>query len=117
MDVVATAVVSLLLAALLAWSAIRKLSHQQPTVERYTRVGVPEAKLDYLAVVLLAGAAGLILGLLWAPIGVAAAVGVVCYFAGAVAAHLRAGDAEHLPTPLALAVIAAVALALRLATL
>ena len=114
---VATAIVSVLLAALLASSAIRKLSHQQRIVRRYVRVGVPEDKLDYLAIVLLAGAAGLLLGLLWAPIGVAAAVGVLGYFVTAVAVHLRANDAENLPTPLALAVIAAVALALRLATL
>ncbi|MET0729637.1 MAG: DoxX family protein [Solirubrobacterales bacterium] len=51
----------------------------------------------------------------WAPIGIAAALAVVCYFGVAVAFHIRAGDAEHLPTPALLALIAAVALALRLA--
>ena len=35
---------------------------------------MPEDKLDYLAVILLAGAAGLVLGLVWAPLGVAAGV-------------------------------------------
>ncbi len=38
---------------------------------------MPEDKLDYLAVILLAGAAGLVLGLVWAPLGVAAGIGVV----------------------------------------
>jgi hypothetical protein len=114
---VASAIVSVLLAALLAFAAARKLSHREPVVQTYVRVGVPEDKLDYLAMILLAGAAGLVTGLFWAPIGVAAAIGVVCYFAVAVAFHIRAHDERNLPTPLALAAIAAVALALRLATL
>jgi uncharacterized membrane protein YbjE (DUF340 family) len=114
---VATVIVSVLLAALLAFSAIRKLTHREEVVQSYARAGVPEDKLNYLAIILLAGAAGLILGLVWAPIGVAAAIGVILYFLVAVAFHIRANDAQHLPTPLALAVIAAASLILRLATL
>jgi hypothetical protein len=111
------ATVSLLLASVLTYSAVRKLSHQPEVVQTYTRVGVPERKLDYLAAILLAGAAGLILGLFWAPIGVAAALGLVVYFLLAVGAHIRAHDIEHLPTPLAIELIAASALALRVLTL
>jgi hypothetical protein len=114
---VAAAVVSVLLAALLAWAAVRKLSHRERIVQSYLRVGVPEDKLNYLAVILLAGAAGLVLGLWWAPLGVAAAIGVICYFIGAVAFHVRSGDTANLPTPLAFAATAVVALVLRLATL
>jgi hypothetical protein len=114
---VAAATVSVLLAALLAFAAIRKLGHREQVVESYARAGVPEDKLDYLAVTLLAGAAGLILGLLWAPIGVAAAGSLIVYFIVAVAFHIRANDARNLPTPLVLAVIAVAALILRLATL
>jgi hypothetical protein len=113
---VATVVVSLLLAAALAGSAIRKLSHQPPVVQTYLRVGVPEDKLNYLAAILLAGAAGLALGLLWAPLGVAAAIGVTCYFIAAIGFHVRSGDTAHLPMPAALLVTAAVALALRVVT-
>jgi DoxX-like family len=114
---VVTTILSVLLAGLLVFSALRKLSHQERFIRGYIRVGVPEEKLDYLAFILLAGAAGLLLGLMWAPIGIAAAVGVTCYFVVAVAFHVRADDARNLPTPLALAVIAAVLLALQLATL
>jgi DoxX-like family len=113
----ATAIVTLLLATVLALSALIKLTRREPYVQGYIRVGVPEEKLDYLALLLLAGAAGLILGLLWAPIGVAAAIGVVCYFVVAVAAHIRADDASNLPTPAGLVVISAAALVLRVATL
>jgi hypothetical protein len=113
----ATVVVSTALAAALAFAAIRKLSHRPEVVETYVRAGVPEDRLDYLAAILLAGAAGLILGLVWAPIGVAAAIGVVCYFLVAIAAHVRSDDAVHAHTPIVLELMAVAALVLRLATL
>ena len=111
---VATAAVSVLLAALLAFSAIRKLSHRPEVVEAYLRAGVPEDKLNYLAITLLAGAAGLVVGLFWDPLGLAAALALVVYFLVAMAFHLRAGDAEHLPTPLVMELLATAALVLRL---
>jgi DoxX-like family len=114
---VALAIISILLAALLAFAAVRKLSHAEHVVRTYVRVGVPEDKLDYLAMILLAGAAGLLLGLAWPPIGVAAAAGVVCYFILAIASHIRADDARNLPTPLALEAMAVAALVLRVTTL
>lgn len=114
---VAAAIVSVLLAAALVFAAIRKLSHRPAVVATYTRVGVNEDQLDYLAFILLAGAAGLLLGILWAPIGIAAAGGVVCYFALAVAAHLRADDTANLPTPLTIEAVAVAALTLRVASL
>jgi hypothetical protein len=113
----AAAVTSVLLAAVLVYSALTKLSHRERFVQGYVRVGVPEDKLDYLAIILLAGAAGLMLGLVWAPIGVAATAGVTLYFLVAIAFHIRADDPEHVPTPLAIALIATAALVLRVATL
>jgi DoxX-like protein len=112
----AAVIVSALLAAGLAYSALRKLSHGPEVVQTYARVGVPEARLDQLAIILLAGAGGLVAGLFWTPIGLAAAVGVVVYFLLAIAAHVRAGDQEHLPTPLVIELAAVAALALRLAS-
>ena len=114
---VATTIVVVLLAGLLAFSAIRKLTHRERFIHGYIRVGVPEDKLDYLAMILLAGAVGLVLGLFWAPIGVVAAIGVISYFTVAIAFHIRADDAKNLPTPLVIALIAMAALVLRLATL
>jgi hypothetical protein len=111
------AATSVLLAALLLVSAAMKLSHQERFVQGYTRVGVPEDKLDYLAVILLAGAAGLLVGLLWAPLGVAAAVGVTLYFLVAIVFHIRGDDAEHLAPPLVIALLATAALGLRVASL
>ncbi|MFI6428674.1 DoxX family protein [Rhodococcus oryzae] len=113
---VATVIVSVLLAALLGFAAIRKLSHRDPVVREYAELGVPENRLNLLAGLLLAGAAGLILGLAVAPLGVAAAIGVLCYFIGAVVVHIRAHDAKHLPVPLTYAALAVAALVLRLAS-
>jgi hypothetical protein len=113
---VATAAVSVSLAALLAFSALRKLSHQEQVVQSYVRVGVPERRLNSLAFILLAGALGLIVGLVWSPLGVAAAIGVVCYFAVAIGFHIRANDVTGLPTPLTYALLAAIALILRVLT-
>jgi hypothetical protein len=105
------------LAALLVLSAALKLSHRESVVQDYVRVGVPEDKLNYLAAILLAGAAGLVVGLWWAPLGVAAAIGLVCYFLSAVTFHIRAHDTANLTRPIGFEVLAIAALALRLATL
>lgn len=113
---VAAVIVTSLLAATLVAAAIRKLSHRSDVVRSYARVGVPEARLNYLAVILLAGAAGLVGGLFWAPIGLAAGAGVVVYFLLAIAAHVRTGDEEHLLTPLLIEVFALAAVALRLSS-
>jgi hypothetical protein len=113
---IAAAVVSSLLAGLLVLSASIKLTRREPYVQGYLRVGVPEDKLNYLAAILLAGAAGLILGLIWDPIGVAAGAALVVYFLVAIASHIRADDARNLPNPVAMLLLAAAALALHLAS-
>src|SRR5262245_2721624 len=107
-----TIAVSLILAALLLTTAIRKLTHAPGVVETYRRVGVPERRLNLLALILIAGAAGLVIGLWWRPLGVAAAVGLVIYFALAVAAHVRHRDLKPLPTPSVFLVLSVAALAL-----
>jgi len=113
---IATIVISVLLAAMLAFSAARKLSHASEVVESYRRAGMPEDKLNILALALLAGVVGLLGGLAWAPLGVAAAGCLVGYFVLAIVAHLRHNDATNLPTPLVLAILAAATLALRIAS-
>jgi len=54
-------------------------------------VGVPRSWLLPLALLKAAGAAGLLIGLLSVPaLGIAAAIGLVLFFAGALAVHVRA---------------------------
>lgn len=111
---VALLVVSILLATLLTFSAALKLTHRPKVVEGYARAGVPETWLNGLAALLLAGAAGLIVGLWWPIAGIAAATGLVVYFVLAVGFHIRANDIAHVVTPAVLVAVAAVTLALHL---
>jgi hypothetical protein len=113
---VATVIVAILLVGLLVLSAYIKLTRREPFVQGYLRVGVPEHRLNALAYLLLLGAVGLVAGLWWAPLGVAAAIGLTCYFLAAVTAHLRTGDARNLPMPLTYLGLALVTLIMRLVT-
>jgi hypothetical protein len=108
------ALVSVALAGLVTFAAVRKLSHRPDVVRGYADVGVPENRLDLLAAILLAGAAGLLVGLLVRPIGIAASAGLVAYFALAIGAHLRTRQVTTLPPPVVLEVLAVAALALNL---
>jgi hypothetical protein len=75
-------------------------------------VGVPRSWLTPLGILKGAGAAGLLLGLLGVrPLGIAAAAGLVLFFAGALAAHVRARVFHNIAVPgvfFALAVASAV---------
>jgi hypothetical protein len=57
------------------------------------------------------------MGLWYAPLGIAAAIGLTLYFLGAVGAHLRKRDFKGLPTPLVILIFAAAALFLRAVSL
>jgi uncharacterized membrane protein YadS len=103
-------VLSIILALLMVISAVRKLAHSERVVQSYSRAGVPENKLNYLAVILLAGAGGLLIGLRWSELGVAAATGVTLYFVTAIGFHLRARDFRNAGTPLVYATLAALVL-------
>jgi hypothetical protein len=71
--------------------AIADLMHAPFVLANSASVGVPESWLVPLGLVKVAGAAGLLLGLLGVPlIGTAAAAGLVLFFVGAVVTHLRA---------------------------
>jgi hypothetical protein len=101
---------------LLFYSGINKLVGGAEVASAYAKLGVPAAKLPYLAALLHAGGVGLIAGLWWAPIGMAAAAGVTAYFLCAIAAHVRAGELRTLPVPVIIVALAAAALVLRVAT-
>lgn len=63
----------------------------------------------------IAGSAAIVLGLWAAPLGIAA-VGLVAYFVGAVAGHLRVRDLKNAAMPLPPLVLAIAVLVLRLTT-
>lgn len=109
---IATVIVSVLLAAVVTASGLGKATKAAPIMEGMTTVGVPESRVPLLAVPLLAGAVGVVVGLWIEPIGIAAGIGLVLYFLLAVGAHLRVKD-SNVAAPLGLAVFSAVALTLR----
>jgi hypothetical protein len=89
--IIAASILSILFSAVLVFSAvgkIRKNPHQMAVLElvKATKAAPLLATLE------LAAAAGLLVGLAFWPIGTAAGIGAVLYFAGAIVAHLRVGD-------------------------
>jgi hypothetical protein len=63
------------------------------------QVGVPESWVPKLAALKLAGALGLLAGFWLQPLGIAAGVGLVLYFIGAVITHIRAGVLSNIAFP------------------
>jgi hypothetical protein len=115
---IAYAVIAILLTVALLPSARLKLIRDKRIVALFTdRLGVPLGLYPFLAACEIAGAAGLIIGLWWGPLGIAAATGIVLYFIGAIGAHLRKGDVKGIVTPVLALLLAAAALTLRIASL
>ncbi|MFB9203441.1 DoxX family protein [Nonomuraea spiralis] len=113
---VAYIVVAVLMAVVLAGSARAKLVRDAKITAGLTAVGVPEEWFPRLAALEIAGALGLLAGIVFRPLGVAAGVGVVLYFAGALVTHLRARDVKGAPVPAVLLLVAVAPVALGLAT-
>jgi len=91
-----------------AAAAVADLAGAPFVLENSAEVGVPRSWLPLLAALKGAGAAGLVLGLVAIPhLAVAAAGGLVAFFVGAMAAHVRARVFHNIAFPgayLALAV-------------
>jgi uncharacterized membrane protein YphA (DoxX/SURF4 family) len=90
-------ITSALFATILTMSGIGKLRYNEAQMESLEAVGFPTGYAYALAAAEIAAAAGLVAGWFWLPLGIAAAVGTVLYFVGALAAHARARDAHFAP--------------------
>jgi DoxX-like family len=76
-------------------------------------LGVAETWLPLLGALKAAGAAGLLMGLLGAkPLGIAAAIGLVLFFIGALAVHVRARVLYNLGFPGVFLILAVASLVL-----
>jgi hypothetical protein len=114
---IALVVAAILLAVMCASSASLKLRRDERVVATIGgTIGVPLRLFPVLAALELAGAAGILIGLWLAPLGVAAAAGLVLYFVGAFGGHLRVGDTKGLAMPIVPLVLAIAVLVLRLMT-
>ena len=112
---VATVIVSVLLALALLGSAAGKLTENPKIVENMAKLNVPPTLVPRLALLEIAGAVGLLVGLAVPALGAAAAIGTILYFVGAITYHVRAEDKELAPAAV-LMLVGVAALVLRLGT-
>lgn len=115
---IALAIITVLLAALVAGSAAKKLQKDPQVLDVIGgTVGVPDRYIPVLAALELAGATGILLGLWLEPLGIAAAAGLVAYFIGAIIGHLRVGDTKGAAMPAMPLLLSITVLVLRVVTL
>jgi hypothetical protein len=115
---IASVIVSVLLALATVASGYGKVTRNPQLVEGLnTKLGVPKGLVPVLGALLLAGAAGTVAGIWWAPIGIAATACFVVYFLGAMVTHVRAKDWPGLVPTGGLMLLSAAALTLRLLSL
>ena len=107
----ATVVVTLLLAALFTFAASIKLLGVSQSFAIRDHLGVKPLQWRLIGALELAGVAGVLVGLAWPPIGIAAAIGLTLLSIGALAFHIRASDrvADTAPAVIAIALAAATA--------
>lgn len=79
-------------------------------------IGVPLQFFPVLAMLEFAGALGLLAGIGWASLGLAAAAGVVAYFVGAILSHVLVGDFGGIGGAAFMLVIASALFAMRYRT-
>jgi hypothetical protein len=80
--------------------AIADLLRAEFVLANSTEVGLPQNWLPWLAALKASGGAGLLLGLMGVTvIGIAAAAGLVMFFIGAIAAHIRARVYHNIAFP------------------
>ena len=114
---IAYCVLALLYAVMLSFSGITKLQHNPEAVRIiHEIVGVPLAFFPALAACEFAAAAGLVAGIRWPTLGLAAATGAGVYFIGAIFSHVRVGDVGGIGGAAFMLVVALVLLTLRLKT-
>ncbi|MFE4799762.1 DoxX family protein [Streptomyces sp. NPDC056708] len=110
---VAYVVVTVITIAANAGIAIADFAKANFVLANSAEVGLPQSWLPMLATLKAAGAVGLAVGLLgFRVIGAAAAIGLVLFFAGAMAAHFRARVFHNIAFPCAYLAMAVASLGL-----
>ncbi|MGO9273783.1 MAG: DoxX family protein [Terriglobia bacterium] len=111
-------VTTVVVALLTAFSGLGKMRRDPRQVKVINEtVGVPLKYFPLLAACEFAGALGLVAGIRWPALGVAAAIGLVLYFVGAIVSHLRVGDIKGIGSAAFMLVLAAGALVVRVVTM
>lgn len=101
-------------ALMVTYSGVGKIRRDPlPVRVVHETIGLPLKYFPLLAACEFAGAVGLVAGIWWPPIGIAAGIGLVLYFVGAIVSHLRVGDVKGIGSAAFMLALAAIALALR----
>jgi DoxX-like family len=93
----ANLIVTLLASGANIYAVINDFTQPDWLLASMTKLGVPSWSLFWLGALKAAGAIGLLVGITVPPIGVAAAVGLVLFFIGAVVTAIRAHWYGQLP--------------------
>src|SRR5437870_7374662 len=109
-------IVTVLSAGANAFSAALDFIRYKRILVNMARVGVSESWITMLGALKAAGALGLLVGLRVPLIGIAAAVGLVLFFVGAIITHLRGRDYSF-GLAIVFLLLAVAALVLRVVTL
>jgi DoxX-like family len=109
---IADVIVTALLAVLFAFAGLIKLFGVRQSLAIRDHLGVKPAQWRMIGILELAGVAGVLVGLTWAPIGVAAAIGLSLLTLGAIVFHGRASDSAADTAPAVIGLGLAVATAI-----
>jgi hypothetical protein len=88
----AKVIVTALLAALFGFASLIKVVGLRQSLAIRDHLGVKPVQWRLIGLLELAGVAGVLVGLAWPPIGVAAAIGLALLVLGAIVFHVRASD-------------------------
>ncbi len=108
-------VVTFLTAIIIGISATLSFIRFKPVMLQMAKAGVPETWVNMLGTLKAAGAIGLLVGFFIPQIGMAATVGLILFFIGAIITHLRARD-NQFGYPSVYFLLAVTVLVLRLVT-
>jgi hypothetical protein len=97
--------ISLLLAAACLFPAAAKLASHPKMRHAAAHFGIPWSRYRLIGVAELAAAAGILIGLWWHPLGLAAAAGMALLLIGAIITHRKAADSVKEIAPALLALL------------
>lgn len=108
----AKVIVTALLAALFGFAGLIKIAGLRQSLAIRDHLGVKPVQWRLIGLLELAGVTGVLVGLAWPPIGVAAAIGLALLVLGAIVFHVRASDSVADTAPAVIGLGLAVATAI-----
>ncbi|MDQ6658349.1 MAG: DoxX family protein [Actinomycetota bacterium] len=106
---VAFVIVSIVLAVVFLGAGVSKITKQKQMVDTAAHLGFSVTQYQGIGALEVAAVVGLIVGLFWKPLGIAAAIGLVLMMIGALVFHAKAKDGPKIMSaPALLGIVALV---------